>query len=336
MWRKIQRKNFYKATELSKFLEIDIPLVNNKDFPLNVPYRLAAKIEKGNPLDPIFLQFVPQVANKSKDRTDQPPLLDPVSSSPASPSSTELFQEDPVDDKAFRKAPRLLHKYQGRVLLLTTSACAMHCRYCFRQNFPYETKAPFTKELDYIKKDPSIREVILSGGDPLSLSNDALEKILYPLDAISHVKLIRFHTRFPIGIPERIDTSFLQMLERLHSQVTFVIHTNHPKELDDQVLYHLSLIQRYKIPVINQSVLLKGVNDNFTSLYDLSMKLVSNGIMPYYLHQLDKVTGTEHFAVTNSQAFKLLEQLRESLPGYAVPKLVQEIPHKSSKTPLYR
>lgn len=211
----------------------------------------------------------------------------------------------------------------------------MHCRYCFRQNYPY---APFqsglSQELAWIGQDPSIKEVILSGGDPLSLNNDSLQEILHSICAISHVERIRFHTRFPIGIPERIDEAFLSLLEACTKQIWFIIHCNHPRELDLDVLTALKKIQKLGIPVLNQSVLLKGINDCIDTLQALCEKLTANGIIPYYLHQLDRVERAAHFEVSKTQGRQLIQELTLRLSGYAVPKYVQEIFGETSKTSL--
>ena len=337
-WRQIQRKNFTKWKHLATFLKLNehaSSSLHQPNFPLNIPLRLAEKIEKGNWEDPILKQFLPTTKELEKK---------------------EGFTLEPVQDKAFyysnatdatnSKTPSsylnptnssksLLQKYKGRALLITTGACAMHCRYCFRQNFSYESlTTPLKKELELIKNDKTIKEVILSGGDPLSLSTQTLKNIIDPICEIPHVKKIRFHTRFPIGIPERIDPSFLAFLKQISKQVWFVVHINHPKELDTDVLQALKSIQCCGIPVLNQSVLLKGVNDSYEVQHELCETLVDNGIIPYYLHQLDPIQGAHDFFVEKSQGLAIIKKLRESLPGYAIPQYVQEIPNSLSKTPL--
>jgi EF-P beta-lysylation protein EpmB len=319
LWRQVQRQNFRDLSELITFLEIDESsrekLLNNPSFSLNLPRRLASKIQKNNINDPILRQFV-----ALKEET----LFDPS------------FKEDPVNDKAFKKKGRLLHKYQGRALLVTTGACAMHCRYCFRKNFDYGGDTYFfDDELSIIKDDDTIKEIILSGGDPLSLSNQALKKLINDLEEIPHIKRLRFHTRFPIGIPERIDDEFLAILASTRFQVWIVIHTNHPNELDDDVLLALKKVLKLGIAILNQSVLLKGVNDSFDVLKKLFENLVDNGILPYYLHQLDPVQGAMHFEVPRSEGLFIIEQLKASLPGFAVPKYVQEIPFAPNKVTLH-
>ncbi|MCB1116169.1 MAG: KamA family radical SAM protein [Chlamydiia bacterium] len=310
-WRSIQKESFTTLQDLGKFLEIDLSYTSS--FPLNLPRRLAEKIEKGTLDDPILKQFLPT------DEEDKAPLA---------------FVDDPVSDISFQKTPRLLQKYQGRALLLATSACAMHCRYCFRQNYPYDAPTDFSKELEIIRRDASLHEVILSGGDPLSLSDETLRKLITGLGDIPHLKLLRFHTRFPIGIPERITEGFLDILSDSPLQTIFVIHVNHPRELDSDIFAALKKIATLGIPLLCQAVLLSGVNDDLAVLKELFLTLSSHGILPYYLHQLDKVRQAHHFEVPVEKGLALMEALRKELPGYALPTYVQEIPNLPSKTPL--
>lgn len=317
LWRQVQKQNFKDVDQLCDFLEMDNSLreklVKRSAFSLNLPKRLALKIQKNTLDDPILRQFV---------AFNEESFINPS------------FKEDPVNDEAFRKKGRLLHKYQGRALLVTTGACAMHCRYCFRKNFEYGGMPSFEEELKILKEDSSISEIILSGGDPLSLSNENLKKLIAELESIDHLKRLRFHTRFPIGIPERIDDEFLELLKNTRFQVWFVIHCNHFLELDDDVLASLKKIMMLGVPVLNQAVLLKDVNDNFECLKTLFETLTNHGILPYYLHQLDPVQGAMHFEVSIQEGLKLIERLKGHLPGYGVPKYVQEIPFASSKTSL--
>lgn len=313
-WRQIQRENIRSLATLCQLLEIQEELVQeSKNFPLNIPLRLVQKMEKGKLDDPIFLQFVP-LKKKSVNKS---------------------FCSDPTGDLSAQKTPKLLHKYASRVLLLASSNCVMNCRYCFRQNFPYQTEASlFAEELAYIASDRSIEEVILSGGDPLSLSNEALKELLTQIESIKHIKRLRFHTRFPVGIPERIDAGFLELLANSSLQVFFVVHINHPRELDATLLLALRNIQKLAIPVLTHTVLLKGVNDSFVTLKELFQTLVNHGILPYYLNQLDKVLGAEAFEVSEEEGLKLMEKLRTELSGYALPTYVRETPGALSKTPI--
>jgi EF-P beta-lysylation protein EpmB len=317
-WRQIQRQNFTCWKKLAEFLQLDpayFPdILKDSKFPLNLPLRLAQKIKKNTWDDPILLQFLP--IEKEKDIVFG-------------------FQADPVGDLDARQSSKLLKKYHGRALLVCTSSCAMNCRFCFRQNYDYETEdKTFAQEIELIRQDPTLTEIILSGGDPLSLSNETLGSLMKRLDVIPHLERLRFHTRFPIGIPERIDEEFLTLLEQIRLQIFFVIHSNHPSEIDAQVAASLRKIQKLGIPILNQTVLLRGVNDNISTLKALCEKLAGHGILPYYLHQLDRVQGAAHFEVPEEEGRALVAQLVELMSGYAVPKYVKEEAGEPSKTVL--
>lgn len=313
-WQQILRKNFTDVGKLAEFLELDekqcSQLLTKKKFPLNLPLRLAEKISKKTLSDPILRQFVPVLEENN---------------------FSEHFVLDPLQEAACRQKGKLLHKYHGRVLLICTNACAMHCRYCFRQNFDYIIKKDFEEELNYIRDDSSIQEVILSGGDPLSLPDYRLENLLLNISEIAHVKRIRFHTRFPIGIPERINQSLLTVLGKVRQPLWFVLHVNHPIELDETVISHLNLLRNQGVILLNQSVLLKDVNDSAEVLVELFEKLVNNCILPYYIHQLDRVSGAEHFEVSVEQGKELMKEVEKKVCGYALPKYVSEIPGNYSK-----
>jgi EF-P beta-lysylation protein EpmB len=316
LWRQIQKENFTSVQELAEFLELSEEnkkrILKLPRFVLNLPRRLAAKMAKNDLADPLFRQFVP--------------LAEEELTSPG-------FVEDPVCDASFRKEKKLLHKYHGRALWLTTSACAMNCRYCFRQNFPYESSTTdFKAEINYLRTHTDIKEIILSGGDPLSLSDGSLMQVLFAFDSIPHLQRIRFHTRFPIGIPERIDRSFLELLSGVKKQIYFVIHCNHPKELDPDIIACFRNLSALGIPILNQSVLLKGVNDDEKTFLNLCESLVDAGVIPYYLHQLDPVAGSHHFFVPEERGRELIRYVQEHLSGYGVPRLVREIAGASSKT----
>ena len=317
-WREIQRESITDLDQLAEFLDLTAKqqahLAKRRPFGLLLPRRLASKMEKRTLEDPLLRQFVP-LADEGK----------------ASPG----FVADPVGDQEARTVTRLLKKYQGRALLVTTSACAMHCRYCFRQNFDYSAaETGYSEELAAITADESLREVILSGGDPLSLSDATLTRLINALDTIPHLRRLRFHTRFPVGIPERISAELLELLRATRLQVWFVVHVNHPKELDDDVLAALKRVQKLGIPVLNQAVLLHGVNDSVNVLTELSETLADHGVMPYYLHQLDRVQGAAHFEVDETEGLRLVEGVRQRLSGYAVPTYVREIAGEPSKSPL--
>lgn len=316
LWRLIQKDNFTKISDLADFLELSYELkarlLQKPNFALNLPRRLAQKISKNTLHDPLLRQFVPLIEEAD---------------------SSDGFVSDPVQDQSFKQTNKLLKKYKTRALLLSTSACAMHCRYCFRQNFPYQTEQPgFDEEISYLKNNSDISEIILSGGDPLSLSDEALKQLFERLETIPHIKRIRFHTRFLIGIPERITPTFLDILVSSSKQLFVIIHSNHPKEIDTDVTDALKKIQLLGIPTLNQSVLLKGVNDEENTLLALSETLINSGVIPYYLHQLDPVKGTAHFAVSDERANELIRFLQENLSGFGIPKLVREEPGKMSKT----
>lgn len=316
-WKQIQKSNFVHLDKLADFLNLTPEhrkrLHTPAHFKLNLPLRIAQKMQKGTLDDPLFRQFVPLVDETQKKLG---------------------FVKDPVEDFKSLCEPKLLHKYTGRVLLLMSSACAMHCRYCFRKNFDYERDKSFESEIQRIGSDSTIKEVILSGGDPLSLQDEVFYDLFKKLSVFSHIKRIRFHTRFPIGIPERIDSSFIKMISTFSSRFSlfFVIHCNHPTELDHDVLRHLEELAKEKITLLNQSVLLKGVNDSVDVLQQLFETLTDHHILPYYLHQLDKVEGTTHFEVPIDEGQRLMAEVAARLPGYALPRYVAEIAGQPGKT----
>lgn len=316
-WKTILRNNFTRLDALADFLLLTVEqraLLLSKpiSFSLNVPMRLAQKMEKSNIQDPLFRQFVP--------------LEEETISSPT-------FKNDPIEEAVFRKSGKLLHKYSGRALILCASACAMHCRYCFRRHFDYEVEQKgFKEELQVIEQDPSIHEVILSGGDPLSLSDEVLNELLQSLAVMTHVKRVRFHTRFPVGIPERIDEQFLQVIRNYPNQIYFVLHINHVNELDQMLFDRLKQLQRLGCVLLNQSVLLRGVNDDTAAIQQLCEKLIDHGILPYYLHQLDRVEGAAHFEISEERGLEMIKVAAKSLPGYGVPKYVREVPGEPYKT----
>jgi EF-P beta-lysylation protein EpmB len=317
-WQQIFQTNFTDWEKLANFLELDAEqrkcILTKPKFRLNLPFRLAAKIPKKTLEDPILKQFLPTVYESIV-------ISD--------------FVQDPVGDCAARQSSKLLRKYHGRVLLICTSSCVMHCRFCFRQHFEYPIREKaFDHELTLIGQDPSIREVILSGGDPLSLSNALLGDLLKKLEAIPHVRRVRFHTRFPIGIPERIDEGFLKILGSSSLRIWFLLHVNHPRELDKDIFAALTSLQKIGVSILNQSVLLRGVNDDVETLVELCELLVDHHIFPYYLYQLDRVQGAAHYEVLEEEGKALMRALSARLPGYAVPKYAKEVAGKSAKTML--
>jgi EF-P beta-lysylation protein EpmB len=289
-------------------------------FPLRVPRSYLARMRHGDEEDPLLRQVLPLGAE----------LLE-----------TPGYVADPVGDLAAVAGQGLLHKYHGRVLLVTTGACAIHCRYCFRREFPYGEqhagRQAFAGALESIRADPGITEVLLSGGDPLTLSDRRLAGLLEDLEAIPHVRRVRVHTRLPVVLPERIDAGFLAAWNSLHRlQRIIVIHANHPQELRDaaDVQAALGALRASGTTLLNQSVLLRGVNDSLAALEELSVVLFESGVLPYYLHVLDPVRGAAHFDVAEDAARRLHAELTARLPGYLVPKLVREVAGADSKTML--
>lgn len=313
------KKNFTSWESLVDFLELNEEqkrsVLRKNPFPINFPYRFAKKVKKGTLDDPLIKQFLPLVDEEE---------------------TKEGFTSDPVEELSFYRSKKLLQKYDNRALLLSTSACGMHCRFCFRRNFPYEVeRKQWDEELEILEKDRSLSEVILSGGDPLSLPNRQLEHLFSSLEKMPHIERIRIHTRFHLAFPERIDEGFLKIIEDSSKQVIFVTHANHPKEFDADVFAALRNLQKLGVMLLSQSCLLKGINDNKETLAELFLNLANHGVVPYYLHQLDRVSGAHHFEVPVKRGLELIEELMKELPGYAVPKYVQEIPNKPSKTPLH-
>lgn len=308
MWQSILKSNITTVDRLISFLELSEldkkKILRRPRFGINIPLRIARKMEKGTLNDPLVKQFVSLV--EEEDEVPQ-------------------FVDNPVGDCEAVAAPKLLHKYCGRSLILTTSACAMHCRFCFRKEFDYAVEAGFEEELEKIGADPSVSEVILSGGDPLSLSDRKLGELLGRLNAMPHVERVRFHTRFIVGIPERVDAELLEALRRFEKTKVFVFHINHPRELDGDVLSAIDRLKEGKPVLFSQSVLLRGVNDSVDVLKCLFLKLIDCGVVPYYLHQLDRVRGAAHFEVPLEEGEQLIEEIRKVLPGYAIPSYVQEI-----------
>ncbi|MDA0831759.1 MAG: EF-P beta-lysylation protein EpmB [Planctomycetota bacterium] len=266
------------------------------------------------------------------------PLLRQVLASDSELTSSEGFTADAVGDGSSRLTPGLLKKYEGRALLIATGTCAIHCRYCFRREYPYGREPRQMSEwepaLQEIETDRSIHEIILSGGDPLMLTDARLTELCKRLDSIHHVCRLRFHSRLPIVLPNRVTDRLIELFSQLRSKVIVVVHANHPREIERDCPPALQRLVRAGFPVLNQAVLLKGVNDDVDVLTDLCERLINLGVMPYYLHQLDRVNGTSHFEVPIEMGRQLVAGLRGRLPGYAVPQYVQEIAGAPSKMPL--
>lgn len=309
--------------ELIHLLELEeqgaeVSLAAARQFRLLAPHSYIRRMKKGDWQDPLLRQVLPLALEME---------------------SASGFLSDPVGDAAAMVSDGVLHKYQGRVLLVTTGACAIHCRYCFRRHFPYSAANPardqWQEALSYIADNTDITEVLLSGGDPLTLSDERLSFLCERIAAIKHVQRIRLHTRLPIVLPERIDERLLTGIRQLNKQVIMVTHANHANEFqDDEVQAGLKALREAGVLLLNQSVLLRGVNDNLPALAALSEALVAANILPYYLHILDRVQGAAHFEVPEAEARDLVKQLRLTVPGYMVPQLVREVAGEGAKTPL--
>jgi EF-P beta-lysylation protein EpmB len=286
-------------------------------FPIRVTASYLDRIQPGNPRDPLLLQILPQAAEQL---------------------AVGGFTADPVGDQQANAVPGLLHKYRNRALLLTTQACAIHCRYCFRRNFPYqEARADdpaFAAALDYLAQRPEIDEVILSGGDPLSLGDSRLQGLVQHLGEIPHLQTLRIHTRLPVVLPSRVNNELLQTLSQNRLQGVMVVHMNHPREIDHEVGTALQGLRDVGLTLFNQAVLLKGVNDHADVLAELSRQCFRHGVIPYYLHLLDRARGTAHFEVEEDDARALMQVLRQTLPGYLVPQLVREQAGAAHKLPV--
>ncbi len=286
-------------------------------FPLRVPRAFISRMRRGDPHDPLLRQVLP---------LGEECLVPPG------------YGTDPVGDHAAMAAPGVLHKYQGRVLLTTTGACAVHCRYCFRRHFDYADANPaadhWRATLDYVAADTSISEIILSGGDPLSLSDRRLAELVARLEGIAHLRRLRLHTRTAVVMPLRVTDELVSLLRDSRLASVVVVHVNHANEIDASVAAALARLQQAGATLLNQSVLLRGVNDEVRTLAQLSEALFGVGVLPYYLHVLDKVQGAAHFDVDDATARVLHAELSARLPGYLVPRLVREVAGAPAKSPL--
>lgn len=325
-WKNEYAQAIKSVSQLLEFLQIPhcqrTEAIECSDFPLRVPLSYAKRMEKGKLDDPLLRQVLPTKQESS------------------SAGAHDEYSLDPLMESNARLNTNLLQKYQGRVLLLTTAACPIHCRYCFRRHFPYhddnvaENAGQYADALQQIKNDNSIREVILSGGDPLSLSDGRLAQLIRSLEEIQHLRYLRIHTRLPIVLPARVTPALLDIVQHGRLRKTVVVHCNHPHELSPEVSSCLQALSACGVTLFNQSVLLKGINDTPTCLMQLSQDLYDAGVTPYYLHMPDKVKGTAHFDVEQQQAVEIMKQLRSSLPGYLVPRLVRELPRHAFKVPV--
>jgi EF-P beta-lysylation protein EpmB len=289
----------------------------HRRFPLRVPRGFVARMRRGDAADPLLRQVLPVV---DEDR------------------EAPGFTADPVGELAVVHGDGVLAKYHGRALLVATGACAVHCRYCFRRHFPYDEEGLAGNDLEAalaaVAADPTIDEVILSGGDPLLLPERRLAALVERLAEIGHIRRLRLHTRMPVVLPERVDEDFVSWLATVPLPMVVVIHTNHANEIDENVTRALAVLRGAGAVLLNQSVLLAGVNDSAPALEQLCRRLGDRGVLPYYLHQLDRVAGAAHFEVDDARALEIMEVLRARLPGYLVPRLVREVPGAPSKVPV--
>jgi len=335
-WVEAMRRAIRSVAELRKQVglppESEAIAAAERDFPTFVPMEFLSRIRPCDPRDPLLLQVLPVVEETL---------------------ATGGFVSDPVGDTAARVAPQLLQKYFGRALVVTTGVCGVHCRYCFRREFDYSPAGatgiaqddnrspdeatldgrPWARSIDYLRKNHSIDEVILSGGDPLTLSDGRLDRLIGELESIEHVRRLRIHSRMPIVIPQRITEDLVSRLRSSRLATWMVIHCNHAQEIDAAVDAAIAQMVDAGIPVLNQAVLLAGVNDDASILATLCRELVNRRVQPYYLHQLDRVRGAAHFEVPVERGRAIVDAIRAELPGYAVPSYVTEIEGAESKVP---
>ena len=321
-WKEILSDLITDPRELLNILRLDITkkppsLSALYQFPLKVPRPFVDAMHRENWNDPLLLQVWP---SKEEEMT---------------PSS---FSTDPLQEYKFNPVVGLLHKYQARVLLTAAPHCAVHCRYCFRRHFDYQSNTPSRKDwrnaVNYIKNDQTIKEVILSGGDPLGIPDRQLLWLIRELESVNHLDILRIHSRMPIVLPQRITPELIAILDQTRFNVVMVVHCNHRQEISEGVEEALKVLKKSTVTLLNQSVILAGINDDSEILKELSHALFSHGALPYYLHLPDKVTGTAHFSVKASKAIQIIDSLKRKLPGYLVPNLVQEEPGELSKTRL--
>ena len=321
-WRQAWREAVRDPRELLAMLGLDglasgISAEAAAQFPLRVPRGFVARMRHGDPADPLLRQVLP--------------VLDEERIVPG-------FGLDAVGDEAARRGGGVIHKYNGRALLIATGSCAVHCRYCFRRHYPYAedtaAAAGWREAVELIRADASIHEVILSGGDPLSLADHKLAELTDALRGIPHLRRLRIHTRLPIVLPERVDAGLLAWLRGLPWPVAIVVHANHAREFDAAVDDAMAALRDAGALLLNQAVLLRGVNDSVDALADLCERGHAAGVLPYYLHQLDRVAGAAHFEVGDAEALALHAALAARLPGYLVPRLVREVAGRTGKTPL--
>jgi len=299
-WNKESQQIIKGASNANKLLGKEMMM--DGSFPIKIPKEFFNLIDLANPDDPLLKQVSP-VINEGE---------------------TE-FKKDPLDDNQFSKIPSLIHKYKNRALIIASRSCSIHCQYCFRKNFEYKVHDIFSnleEIVSYLKSHIEIDEVILSGGDPFTLSDEKLKQIIDPINDISHIKTIRFHTRTLVVIPDRIKSGFVDYLKSIRLNIVIVFHINHPNEIGSKFINFIKELEYFRL--LNQSVLLRGVNDNPETLKALSIKLFEIGILPYYLNLLDEVEGSEHFFISEQDAKSIHKELQKMTSGYLVPKLVKD------------
>lgn len=319
-WQKALASGFRSAEELLRYLghdlqELPYAIDTSAPFRTRVTRHFANLIDPTDPYDPILLQILP-LADEQIRVPD--------------------FVADPLLEEQFQVIPGLIHKYSNRVLVIAHQACAIHCRYCFRRHFPY-SEARLSEDAlqeieQYISEHPDIDEVIFSGGDPLSLSDAALKTLLERFDRFDQIETLRLHTRTPVALPQRITETLIQTLQQLNSQIVMVTHINHARELHPELIRVLNSLRQAGVHLLNQTVLLSRINDSSDIQIALSRQLFKAGVLPYYLHCLDPVSGTAHFAISEKRAQSIWQTMQENLSGYQLPRLVQEIPGRPSKT----
>lgn len=318
-WKSAQAAAVTDPASLLALLELDPALLPAARaaaavFPLRVPLSFVARMQKRNPDDPLLRQVLPLGLELEENAG---------------------FVTNPLKENEAVRAPGLLQKYQGRVLLTATGACGVHCRYCFRRHYPYAEQNPrkdWAAVLAAVRADDSIHEVILSGGDPFTLDTSRLKQVSADIESIPHIQRLRVHTRQPIVLPERVDDALVEWLASISLPLVIVLHVNHANEIDDHVRVAIGRLRRAGATLLNQSVLLRGINDDAASLLELSETLFDAGILPYYLHLLDPVSGAAHFDVQDARARAIVNEMHGRISGYLVPRLVREIPGKSGKT----
>ena len=319
LWLTELAQAFNNPIDLLQFLNLnpadfETDIAARKLFALRVPRAFADKMEKGNPNDPLFLQAMSLQAEFVE---------------------TEGFVADPLEEQQ-SPAPNILHKYHNRLLFMVKNSCAINCRYCFRRHFPYDEvksgKAVWAESLLYIAAHSELEEVIFSGGDPLMAKDSELDWLLNEIEQIPHIKTLRIHSRLPVVIPNRITAELCDRLSQSRLNVVLVTHINHANEIDAQFAEKMEKLKNVGVVLLNQSVMLKGINDNAQTLKTLSDRLFEVGILPYYLHLFDKVSGASHFYIEDAQAVEIYRELQKITSGYLVPKLAREIAKEPNKT----